>query len=192
LIGQLALFLVGMGLSGFVTTAVSVRFAFPLVSLEGQMLWLLRAAPMHPRQVLWSKLFATLPPLLLVAEVMSIASSVILGASGSMIALGVVVSALTATSVASLAVGIGAVLPDYQAESAAKVAASFGGLVCMTVALVVALVFVALAAYPAYAFHFGAKGSVWVAICAVAGIVVAGISVMVPLWLGSRTLERQE
>jgi hypothetical protein len=47
-----------------------------------------------------------------------------------------VVAALVSVSVASIATGIGAMLPDYRAESAAKVAASYGGLVCMSVAII--------------------------------------------------------
>jgi ABC-2 type transport system permease protein len=193
LIGQLALFLVGMGLSGFVTTAVSVRFAFPLVSLEGRMLWLLRSAPLHPRQVLWSKLAATLPPLLLVAEVLSVASSLILEVSWQMTLLGAAVSGLTAISVASLAIGLGAALPDYRAESAAKVAASFGGLICMSVAMVVALLLVGLAIYPAYALNFNFPIR-WLrlVLCCVGGVGVTALAVVIPLALGARTLKHQE
>jgi ABC-2 type transport system permease protein len=193
LISRLALFMVGMGLSGFVTTAVSVRFAFPLVSLEGRMLWLLRSAPLHTRRVLWSKLFATLPPLLLVAEVMSIVSSLILGASMPMTVLGAVVSGLTAVSVAALAIGLGAVLPDYHAESAAKVAASFGGLVCMSVAMVVALSLVALAVYPAYVIHHDFPVRIGrLVFCGVGALVITAAGVIVPLVLGARALDRQE
>jgi ABC-2 type transport system permease protein len=193
LIGQLALFLVGMALSGFVTTAVSVRFAFPLVSLEGRMMWLLRSAPLRPRQVLWSKLMATLPPLLVVAEVMSVASSMILGASIWMVALGAVVAACTALSVSSLAIGLGAALPDYHAESAAKVAASFGGLVCMSVAMVVALVLVLLAIYPAWVIHADIPLRVGrLVFCGIGGAGITATAVVVPLILGARSLSRHE
>lgn len=194
LIGQLAIFMVGMGLSGFVTTAVSVRFAFPLVSLEGRMLWLLGSAPLRPRQILWSKLLSTLPPLLVVSELMSVVSSIILGAPGSMILLGALVAALTAVSVASLSVGLGAVLPDYKAESAAKVAASFGGLVCMSMAMVVALTLVALAIYPAYIIHYSFTAvRIWrLVYCGAGALLISAASIVVPLWLGTRTLERNE
>lgn len=193
LIGRLALFLIGMALSGFVTTAVSVRFAFPLVSLEGRMMWLLRSAPLNPRRVLWSKLFASLPPLLLVAEVMSISSSLILGAPTSMVLLGAVVAALTAVAVCSLAVGIGAALPDYHAESAAKVAAGFGGLVCMSLAMFVALALVLLAVYPAWALHTGFVLRPLRLVISVAGVVlVTTASVIVPLVVGARAIARYE
>jgi ABC-2 type transport system permease protein len=193
LIGQLTLFMVGMGLSGFVTTAVSVRFAFPLISLEGRMMWLLRSAPLRPRQVLWSKLFATLPPLLLVAEVMAVASGLLLGVSGELLALSAAVAGLTALSVCSLAIGMGAVLPDYKAESAAKVAASFGGLICMSVAMVVALVLVGLAVYPAYLLHVNVPLRVGrLVACCGGALAITAAAVVLPLFLGARALDRQE
>ena len=193
LIGRFTLFLVGMGLSGFVTTAVSVRFAFPLISLEGRMMWLLRSAPLDGRQVLWSKLFATLPPLLLVAEVMSVASSLILGASNGMVLLGAAVSALTAVSVCSLSIGLGAALPDYRAESAAKVAASFGGMVCMSVAMLVALSLVGLAVYPAWVINTHVPLRLpRLLFCIGGALTLSAVAVVLPLMLGSRTLARHE
>jgi ABC-2 type transport system permease protein len=191
LIGRTALSLVGMGLSGFVTAAVSVRFAFPLISLEGRMMWLLRTAPLNSQRILRSKLLAVLPPLLFVAEVMSMASSYILGASWAMTLLGAAVAALTAISVSSMAIGIGAILPDYHAESAAKVAASFGGLVCMSLAIIVALALVGFAIYPAHVLH---HHHFWrplrLTFSIVSALTISGIATFMPLYLGARALEK--
>ncbi|MCC6750878.1 MAG: hypothetical protein IT371_24685 [Deltaproteobacteria bacterium] len=193
LVGRYALFLLGMGLAAFVTSAVSVRFAFPLVSQEGRMLWLLRAAPLWPGQILRAKLLSTLPPLLFVSEVLSIASSAILGATPSMMLLGAIVAALTALTVAALSIGVGALLPDYKAESAAKVAASFGGLVCMTISIVVSLTFVALAAYPAYLLHRGLPDvATPLLVAGLAALAISAGAVVLPLWLGSRAFARAQ
>lgn len=193
LIGRLALTLIGMALCGFVTAAVSVRFAFPMISLEGRMRWLLRAAPIHPRAMLRAKALSTLPPLLLFAEVMSIASARVLGESPAMTVLGATLAGLTAVSVGVLSAGIGAVLPDYRAESAAKVAASFGGLVCMSLSLLVAFALVACAAYPARALHRGLPlRALPLALSAGVALLVTTACVIVPLWLGSRSLERDD
>ncbi|MCA9669761.1 MAG: hypothetical protein KC503_29405 [Myxococcales bacterium] len=193
LVGPLALFLIGMGLSGFVTAAVSVRFAFPLVSLEGRMMWFLRAAPVEPRQILRAKVISTVPPLIVVAEVMSIASSLILGAKTPLVVLGAVVAGLTAASVGALATGLGAVLPDYRAESAAKIAASFGGLVCMSLSILASFALVGAAAYPALVLFYGRTPNVMgLVISGVAGLVVTAICVLVPLKLGSRAIARFE
>lgn len=191
LVGPLALFLIGMGLCGFVTTAVCVRFSFPLISLEGSMLWLLRSAPLRPGRILWAKLLSTLPALLLMAEAMAIISSLILGVSRPLLLLSAGVSALTALSVASLSTGLGAVMPDYKADSAAKVAASFGGLVCMSLSFLVALGLVFAAIYPAFVLHRGIapRPSILVLSGGLA-IALTVASVIVPLRLGTRRLER--
>lgn len=193
LIGPLALFLLGLALSGFVTTAVSVRFAFPLISMEGRMLWMLRSAPIPARRILTAKLLSTLPPLLIVAEVMSIASSWILGQPPLMMLISALVAAGSAIAVASIATGIGALMPDFGAESAAKVAASFGGLVCMSVAMVAAFAMVAWAAYPAYLIHYHRVARIAPFIlCGVGAITTLGVAVWLPLYLGGRALERYE
>ncbi len=193
LIGPLAIFLLGLALSGFVTTAVSVRFAFPLISMEGRMLWLLRSAPISARQILRAKLVSTLPPLLIVAELMSIASSWLLGQPPLIMLLSAAVALFTALAVASIATGVGALMPDYRAESAAKVAASFGGLVCMSVAMIAAFAMVAWAAYPAYLLHVGRTDrALTFVLCALGAMVTLALAIGLPLWLGGRALERQE
>jgi ABC-2 type transport system permease protein len=191
MVGRLALYLIGMGLSGFVTAAVSVRFAFPLVSLEGRTMWLLKSAPLRPRQILGAKVASTLPALVVVAEVMAIASCVILGAEVELIALAAAVAGLVAVSVATIGTGLGALLPDFRAETAAKVAASFGGLVCMTISVAVASLLVACAVYPAYLLYYQrAARPLVLMLCAGGALLTTTISVVVPLWLGTKALQR--
>ena len=193
LIGPLALYLIGLALSGFVTTAVGVRFAFPVISGEGRMLWLLFAAPLRRPAILRAKLASTLPPLLFVAELMAIASARLLGAGAALTILSAAVAALTATAVAALSLGVGALLPDYRAESAAKVAASFGALVCMTLAMLVAFALVGWAAYPAAVIAGRPVVRVgWLVASAAGAVGTTALAVVLPLWLGGRALERQQ
>jgi ABC-2 type transport system permease protein len=193
LIGRMAIGLIGMALCGFVTAAVSVRFAFPMISIEGRMRWLLRAAPVRPAAILRAKALGTLPPLLVFAEVMAIASARVLGASPAMTALGAVVAGLTAVSVGVLSAGLGALMPDYRAESAAKVAASFGGLICMSLSLLVALALVACAVYPAQALFRNLPLRPWpTALSAGVALLVTTACVIGPLALGGRALDRDD
>jgi ABC-2 type transport system permease protein len=194
LIDQLVLYLLGLALAGFVTTAVSVRFAFPLVSLEGRMLWLLRSAPVDAGQLLRGKLFATLPPLLLVAETLSVVSAIILGVPPSLCAFSAAFAALTTLSMGSLAVGLGAMFPDYGAESAAKVASSFGGLICMTVALFFGLLMSLLSIYPAVVLLHTGRAVRWVPlIISVGGLCgLTALCCLLPMRLGARALQRLE
>jgi ABC-2 type transport system permease protein len=194
LIDELALYLVGLGLAGFVTTAVSVRFAFPLVSLEGRVLWLLRTAPVEPRHLLAGKLLATLPPLLLTSETLAVVSALMLGAPKPLVLFSAFFSALTTVAVGSLSVGLGAIFPDYRAESAAKVATSFGGLICVTIALLVGVLLTVLSIYPAVLLHHGWRVPVrWpLLLLSLAGLLVTTVlSALVPMRLGARALGRE-
>ena len=182
-----------MGLCGFVTTAVSVRFAFPLVSLEGKMLWLIKSAPLDGAQLLRAKLVATLPPLVLMASTMSVISSIIIGVSWPLMLLALGTSLLTAFSVVTLATGLGAMMPDFRAESAAKVAASFGGLVCMSVAFIVAISLVLLSIYPAIYIHRGSPPRIGYLVGSLVGaLLICIFSIVIPTYLGARSLDRLE
>ena len=193
LVDTLALYLIGMTLCGFVVTAVSVRLAFPLISLEGRMMWLLASAPVAPSQVLRAKLLSTLPPLLAMAELMAIVSSSILDVNLEMKLLAAALAAIITVSVAALSTGLGAMLPDYKAETAAKVAASFGGLVCMCSALVVVLMLVLFSIYPAIVLHRNLVPRPGVLLISLAGMVVVTlVSVIIPMKLGARALNRLE
>ena len=57
-----------LGMVGFVTSAVAVRFVFPAVSLEGASFWIIRSAPLSIRDFLWAKFWSSLLPLLLLSE----------------------------------------------------------------------------------------------------------------------------
>jgi ABC-2 type transport system permease protein len=57
-----------LGMVGFVTSAVAVRFVFPAVSLEGASFWIIRSAPLSLRDFLWAKFWSSLLPLLMIAE----------------------------------------------------------------------------------------------------------------------------
>ena len=72
-------------------------------------------------------------------------------------------------------------------------AASFGGLICMSVAMVVALLLVGLSIYPAYVLHFNFPVR-WVrlVLCCVGALGVTTLAVVIPLALGVRTLKHQE
>ncbi len=193
LVDTLALYLIGMALCGFVVTAVSVRLAYPLISLEGRMMWLLSSAPLPASQVLRSKLLSTLPPLLFMAELMAIVSCHILGVGLELTLLGAALAAIITISVSALSTGLGALLPDYKAETAAKVASSFGGLICMCSALLVGLSLVVLSIYPSIVIYRNIVPRPGLLAISLGGLVLITLaSVFVPMRLGARALERLE
>ncbi len=123
------------GLSGFVIAAVAARFIFPSISLEGRQLWLLRSAPLDTRAMLLSKYLVGMVPLLTLAMILTIATNRLLQVSGFMMWLSVGTVTLYTLAVGGLALGIGALYPQFDTENAAQIPTSYGGLVFMLLAV---------------------------------------------------------
>ena len=70
-----------LAFQGFIIAGIAVRLAFPAVSTEARAYWLLRTAPIAPRQIVVSKFLGVLPVTLVVGLVMGIASAVTMSLS---------------------------------------------------------------------------------------------------------------
>src|SRR5436305_545849 len=126
-----------LGLAGFVLAAIAARFIFPAVSLEGRHMWLLRSSPLDLRALLWSKYWVGTIPLLGLALVITIFTNVLLKASSFMMTISIGTIVLLTLAIAALALGFGALYPQFETENTAQIPTSFGGLVFMmtTIAL---------------------------------------------------------
>jgi len=135
-----------LGLAGFVLAAIAARFVFPAVSLEGRQLWLLRSTPLDLRSMLWSKYWIGTVPLLLLAVLITVVTSVILRASPVMLAAGVGTMLVYTLAASALALAFGACFPRFETENAAQIPTSFGGLVYMMASVTLLAVVIALEA----------------------------------------------
>jgi ABC-2 type transport system permease protein len=141
-----------LGLAGFVLASIAARFIFPAVSLEGRQMWLLRSSPLDLRALLWSKYWTGTVPLLVLALIITVFTNVLLRATGFMMVVSVGTILLLTLAIGALALGFGALYPQFETENAAQIPTSFGGLVFMmtTVALLAAVI--VLEAAPVYAY----------------------------------------
>ncbi len=139
-----------LGMVGFVTSAVAVRFVFPAVSLEGASFWIIRAAPISIRDFLWAKFWSSLLPLLVLAEVLIILSNALLKVTPFMMNLGIVTVFMMTFGITSLGVGLGAVFPKFKHENVAQIPTGFGGIVYMLMAMLFIGVVIGLEAWPVY------------------------------------------
>jgi ABC-2 type transport system permease protein len=139
-----------MGLASFVLTAVTGRFAYPAVSIEGEAFWLVRSAPVKIKTFLWIKFFIYFIPLLILTELLIVATNVMLDVEPFMMVLSVITILFIVPAVVSLGIGLGAAYPDFNAENAAQAITSFGGLMFMMVAAVYIAVVIVLESSPVY------------------------------------------
>jgi len=141
-----------LGLAGFVLSAVAARFLFPAVSLEGRTLWLLRSSPLELRRLLWTKFWVGLTPLLLLALGLTAATDWVLSVGPFMMVLSLGSIAVITFAVAALALGFGALFPQFDTDNAAEISTGLGGLFFMMAATGYLAVVISAEAWPVYAF----------------------------------------
>ena len=131
-----------LGLSGFVLASIAARFIFPAVSLEGRQMWLLRSSPLDLRALLWSKYWVGTVPLLALAVLLTGLTDVLLEVSPFMMILSLATIFALTLAIAAMALGFGALYPQFETENAAQIPTSFGGLVYMmaTIALLAGVI----------------------------------------------------
>jgi ABC-2 type transport system permease protein len=187
-----------LGLAGFVLASIAARFIFPAVSLEGRHMWLLRSSPLDLRALLWSKYWVGTVPLLVLALLLTGLTNVLLEVRPFMMIVGMVTICGVTFAIGALALGFGALYPQFETENAAQIPTSFGGLVFMmaTIALLGAVIFVmwqavytyVRAVYEGQPVVVSAEMIGWFAVAA--ALCAAGTAV--PLWVGLRRMERFE
>ena len=184
-----------LGLAGFVLSAIAARFVFPAISLEGRQMWLLRSSPLDLRALLWSKYWVGTVPLLVLALIITVFTNVILQATPFMMAVGAGTIVLLTLAISAMALGFGALYPQFETENAAQIPTSFGGLVFMMTTVALLAVVIVIEAVPVYgylqAIYQGRPvridGTMVAAFAAVVAICV--VATVVPLKVGLKKME---
>jgi ABC-2 type transport system permease protein len=140
-----------LALAGFVLASVAARFVFPSFSMEGRALWLMKGAPVAARRIWWAKFWVALVPLLVFGELLVLATNSYLKVMPFMMWLSAGTLFGLAFAIVALALAVGATYPNLDADNAAKVAASAGGLVFMILCMSFIGLVVVLEAWPVYA-----------------------------------------
>jgi ABC-2 type transport system permease protein len=120
-----------MGLALFVLTAITGRFAFPAVSAEKNAFWLVKSSPSPLKNFLWIKFVIYYLPLLILSEILIVATNILLQVTPFMMALSTVTVFFLVPGIVSMGIGLGAAYPDFKAENPAQTVTSYGGLVFM-------------------------------------------------------------
>src|SRR5213083_1986728 len=187
-----------LGLAGFVLASIAARFIFPAVSLEGRQMWLLRSSPLDLRALLWSKYWVGTVPLLVLALLLTGLTNVLLRVGPFMMVMGLVTICGLTFAIAALALGFGALYPQFETENAAQIPTSFGGLVYMmaTIALLAAVIVALWQAVYAYvrAVYLGEPVVVdaWMIFWFAVAALLCGAATAIPLRVGLRKIESFE
>lgn len=157
-----------LGMGGFVMAAIAARFQFTAVSREGRAWWVLRGAPVEPATMLRAKSVLGLAPMLAVGMVVVVGSGILLDAPVSLLALEAITTLFLAYAISGLAIAMGAVWPDFRADTAARAASSPAAVFFMVVALMLVFVVLSLVGVGVWLYFRsgGAAASVPVALAA--------------------------
>jgi ABC-2 type transport system permease protein len=132
---QNAIAFLNVGVAGAVLAALAVRFNFTSISREGRAFWLLHSSPVGARRYIASKFFMGLFPALLFGEVLVISTNAMLHVDPLYGYVAAATIALLSVAVTGMAVGLGALYPDFKADNAARMASGPGAILFMVTAL---------------------------------------------------------
>lgn len=199
MVSFLNLAVVGLILSTFTT-----RFIYPMISLEGHCFWILGLLPMKRDTVLWSKfVFAALGSWVPCTALIFL-SDVMLQVSLLIILVHQLVCILLCLGLSSIAVGLGAMMPNFRETSPSKISAGFGGTLNLVLSALYIIVIVVLTALPCHFYLIAGDAPwresflnlkflrlwLWGGSCTA---ILVGISATVlPLWWGLQSFRRIE
>lgn len=141
-----------LGLAGFVVAAIAARFVFPAMSLEGKMMWLLRSSPLDVKALFWAKYWVGTLPLLLVSLPLIIVTNLILDVAPFIFFVSTGTMFMATFALTALALGFGALFPNYDTDNVAEIPTSFGGLLFMMASVGYLMGLIFLEAWPVYSF----------------------------------------
>ena len=171
---------------------LTTRFAFPLLSIEGRRAWIVLLAPIERSALIGQKLLVALPVALIFGLVAVLFSTRMLGVPGEVLRTSLIVAPAGAFALSGLAVGLGALFPNFKEDNPARIVSGFGGtlnfLTGMSYCGVVTLLLGAPSVMEALERIDAATRARWEPLSLAAVILLSLLVGLVPLALGRRVV----
>ncbi len=166
-----------LGASSMTLATLTTRFVFPQFSMEGKRLWIVGMVPYGMKRVLLEKFWLSSAWSVVITLTLTLLSSWMLKLPAWMTVLFSATVVLMSFALCGIAVGIGALFPNFgtgstanRYDNPAKIVSGFGGTFCFVLSLVYIVLVIAAEALPVY-FGLGVgSGRPW-------GVVVSWIFV---------------
>jgi len=187
-----------LGLAGFVLSSIAARFIYPSISLEGRQMWLLRSSPLDLRALIWSKYWIGTIPLLVLALSITVFTNILLRVTPFMMVVGIGTIIFLTLAISAMALGYGALFPQFDTENAAQIPTSYGGLVFMMSTIALLAVVIVVEAVPVSNYlRASFRGepipvNVWMVGAFAAVVMICLTATVVPLLVGLRKMEQFE
>ncbi len=181
-----------LGATGMILCTFASRFIFPMLSLEGKRFWMLGIMPISKRGVLLTKFLFSVVTLTLTSEILIFLSCYMLRLPWGLILLNCFSVLEITLGVSGLAVGIGAIYPNFKEDSPAKIVSGFGGTLNLVISLFFVLGMVSLQNIPAYLILRETISPLTLYLWTIAGLMITTVACIVPLHLGIKSFEALE
>ena len=129
-------------------STLTTRFIFPQVSAEGQRLWLLGLSPVPMRRLLSTKLRLTVTVTGLLTVALTLISCITLSMNLERSLYFISCIFLLTLGLNALALGLGALFPDFRETNPAKIVSGFGGTLCLILSFVYIVACVSVSLLP--------------------------------------------
>ena len=160
-------------------------------------MWLLRSSPLAMRELLWTKFWVGLIPLLVMALALVVLTGMLMHVTAFIMIVSVATITMMTFAIAGLAVGFGTMYPRFDTENAAQIPTSFGGLLFMMASIVMIGGTIVLEARPVFGYlasrAFGAESSqVEMVIGFGLALMLCTVATLLPIRIALRRLEALE
>jgi ABC-2 type transport system permease protein len=191
---------------GLILSTFTTRFIYPLLSLEGRRFWILSLLPVERDSILWSKfLFASIGSWLPSAALILV-SDLMLNVDRLVVAVHQGVCVLLCLGLSGMAVGFGAIMPDFREQSPSKIAAGFGGTLNLVLSAAFIMAVVLMTALPCHFYLLAVAGRsemsprmlqpaylrTWLWIGVTASLALSAAVTILPLRSGLRAFRKLE
>ncbi len=199
IVSFLNLAVVGLILSTFTT-----RFIYPLISLEGRRFWILGRLPVKRDTILWGKFLFAAGGAWLPCAGLVLLSDLILEVSDVVVSIHQATCLLLCIGLSGLAVGLGALMPNFHEQSPSRIAAGFGGTLNLVLSALYILAVVVLTALPCHfvllsssteiSFHIlkASTLSFWLGVGLATSFALTCLVTIIPLRSGLQAFRRLE
>ncbi len=187
-----------MGLAFFVLIAITGRFAFPAISMEGEAIWIIRSCPIELKSFIWIKYIIYLIPLMLTTFILIIGTNILLKVLPFMMALSCINTLFIVPGVISLGIGLGAAFPSFKSENPTQTITSYGGLLFMVFTAMFIGIVIILQAGPVYMILSSQLKSkplaifdmIWIVSSFAGALIISILTTLLPIKFGEKRLKK--
>ena len=137
---------------------LTTRFVFPQISLEGKRIWIIGMAPLGMKRTLMTKFLFSTAVSMIVTMALVGASCMMLSVSVERMIYFILAIGVMAFTLNALALGLGALYPNFREDNPSKIVSGFGGTLCLVLSFLYIVGMVGLMAFTSF-WAFGGSSS---------------------------------